>query len=437
MFNSEKEFPLVAIIGKTNVGKSSLFNRLVEQRKAIISDEPGVTRDILYTQIKEKGIIYRLADSAGIVDRGTIIHEKTKELNKKLIDEATLLLFVSDIEGPSSEDFDIAELIRRKQKPCILVINKVDNEKQEENLYSFYELSIGDPVGVSAIHSRNISRLREEIIDRLSLEITPEKEISDDEEKKSVNVAIVGKPNVGKSSLLNLLTESERALIDTSPGTTRDPVDQSITFENYKITLIDTAGIRKRKKVKENVEYYSILRAEKAIKRSHLGILVIDGSNGITRQDKMIASAINEAKKGIVVAVNKWDIAEKKGISPRDFITDLIDDFPPLSFTEIVTVSAKTGYNKIKLLKKIINVYNNYNKVIKTGELNRVLRDFSHRGIHVQYGYQKSKCPPVFEFFINRYHGFDKSFEKFIENSIRKSFCLYGVPVEVYLRVKK
>jgi len=440
MVNSEKNIPLVVMIGKTNVGKSSLFNRLVNQRRAIISDEPGVTRDVQYALIKEKGIIYRLADSAGIVSKGTILQQRAEYLNLQLVDKASILLFISDIEGPTGEDFEIAEFIRKKEKPYILVVNKVDNEKLAENLYSFYELALGDPLGVSAIHGRNIPKLREEIEDRLLSEITSGNLFIDDGGiilKEPLRVAIVGRPNVGKSSLLNILTGTERAIVDESPGTTRDPVDETIEFEGYPITLIDTAGLRKRRKVKQNIEYYSILRAEKAIKRSHIGVLVIDACTGITRQDKTTASIINREKKGIIVAANKWDLAQNNGISSKKFISELIDYFPPLTFSNIVTVSAKTGYNKIKLLKKIIEVYNNYNKVIKTGELNRVLRDFSHRGIHIQYGYQKSKGPPVFEFFINRYHKTDQNFEKFIENSIRKIFGFYGVPVKVILRIKK
>ncbi len=440
MYDKSSIPPTVAIIGKPNVGKSSLFNRLIEKRKAITSDEPGVTRDINYEIIRYRNLEYRLADSTGYIKKVEGIENQAQELNLRLIEEAALIIFICDIKSLSVEDFNIAKAIRKSGKPCFLVVNKVDNDKLLYNFYDFFELGLEDPISISAIHGKNIAALREKIRAKLCVGSQEEKlsvrEIGNDKPRPHIiiDVAIVGRPNVGKSSLLNLLVEKERALVNPIPGTTRDTVDETIRFEGYDVKLMDTAGIKKRKKVKKSIEFYSLVRAENAIKNSTISVLLISADDGITTQDKKIASIIIKEKKGLIVAANKWDIVKKKGINFHDFVKDIYFEFPHIRFADVVPISAKTGYNKIKLLKNILTVYNNYNRKIKTSELNSLLKRLSHQGSSIKYGYQKKISPPLFEFFTGRASNYDDNFKKFITNSIRKSFTFSGVPVEVIFR---
>lgn len=441
MYSSNNFIPIVAIIGKPNVGKSSLFNRIIKKRKAIISEEPGVTRDINYEIITCGDAVFKLADSAGFTECGEdIIHKLTQKRNKLLIDEASIILFTCDVNTMDTRDFDIAQIIRKSGKPCILLINKVDNEKLREGIYDFFDLGLEEPLPISAIHGKNINTLKKILIAKIlniykSRDLIPQNQgYVSSNNSHIINVAIVGKPNVGKSSLLNLLVNSERSLVTPDPGTTRDAVEETISYGGSMIKIVDTAGIRKRRKIRENIEFYSLVRAEKAVKESVLSILLIDAETGITTQDKKIASIVIKEKKGLIIAANKWDRAKEKGIDQDEFIKDVYYFFPHISFAEVVTISAKTGYNKIKLLKKILTVYNNYNMMIKTRDLNSLLRNLVHPGAHIKYGIQKSSAPPVFEFFIGRTDINNTNFERFIVNSIRKNFEFKGVPIKVNLR---
>ena len=435
---NEEKLPTVAIIGKPNVGKSSLFNRLIGSRKAIVFDEPGVTRDVNYATARYRNIPFRIADSTGFV-RDKDISER---VNRRLIGEASLVVCTCDIEGLGTEDFDITELIRRSGKPCILVINKTDNEKLSHQIYDFYDLGIEDPIAISALHGRNITALQETIVDKLELlrqEPTVEEQdtaVSDETaiRQKPVEIAIVGKPNVGKSSLLNLIAARTRSLVLPEPGTTRDTVDEIVEFAGKELRIVDTAGIRRRRKNLPSVEFFSIVRAERAIKSSTLAVLLIDANSGITAGDKKIASIIVREKKGLIIAANKWDTAKQRGMKPNSFREDVYYQFPHIRYAEVVPVSAKTGYNKIKLLKTILTVYDNYNRRVQTSDLNQLLRMFTHHGGGIKYGYQKAAAPPVFEFFINKAAKDSDNFKRFIGNSIRQSFPFTGVPIEVLLR---
>jgi len=451
--------PIVAIIGRSNVGKSALFNRLIRKRKAIVSDEPGVTRDINYERVAHAGVSFFLADSAGLtgsrqVDGNENAYGKTQEFNRRLIKEAALVLFTCDTDGPTAEDRLVAGIVRKSSKPCILVVNKIDREGRSDDLYDFYELGFGEPVAVSAVHGTNIRALEMKIEEGLGGRVSSEEDVAvstpDAEARGSrglpaeampasrsvVDVAIVGKPNVGKSSLLNQLVGKERALVTPIPGTTRDSIDEVITRGGRSIRLIDTAGLRKRGKVRESVEYYSLLRTEQAVQSSSLSILLLDATEKVSIQDKKIAAIVVKEKKGLIIAANKWDLAEEMGITEKSFREDLLFFFPHIAFAEVVPISAKTGYNKTKLLEKILDVYHNYTKRVKTSELNQLIRRFTLRGAAVKYGYQKSTAPPVFEFFIGGSDVKNRNFQRFILNSLRKSVDLRGVPVDIFLRKK-
>jgi GTP-binding protein len=427
--------PVVAIIGKPNVGKSSLFNRLIGRRKAIVSDEPGVTRDVNYETVSRSSGDFVVADSAGVTERGEDALARAQEFNRRLIKEASLILFTCEAQGPDAEDRRIAEIVRKSGKPFILVVNKIDRDRSGTAAFDFFELGMGEPVPVSAAHGTNAAALEARVEELLGEALRtgggPAPAAPEDE---PVGVAIVGKPNVGKSSLLNLLAGRERALVTPVPGTTRDSVDESISFRGRPIRLTDTAGLRRRGKVRENVEYYGLVRAEQAVRSSSVSLLLLDATEKVSIQDKKIASIVVNEKKGLIVAANKWDLAEQAGVTVKKYVDDLFFFFPHIAFADVVPISAKTGYNKSKLLEKVLNVYDNYHKRIKTSELNALIRQFTLRGASVKYGFQKSTAPPVFEFFTGGSDAKNRNYRRYILNSLRKCFDFTGVPVDVVFR---
>jgi GTP-binding protein len=431
MYSPSPSLPVVAIIGKPNVGKSSLFNRLIRKRKAIVSDEPGVTRDINYEKVSCPSGEFLIADSAGLTEKADDTLSKAQEFNRRLIEEASLVIFACEAEGLDSEDLRIAEVIRKSGKPCILVVNKIDRAGSDGAEYDFYGLGMGEPVPVSAIHGTNAEILEARIEEALAESL---RSGGGSDDGAIIDVAIVGKPNVGKSSLLNQLSGRERSLVTPQPGTTRDAVDESITYGGRSIRLVDTAGLRRRGKIRESVEYYSLIRAEQAVKDSSVSLLLLDSTEKVSIQDKKIASIVVREKKGLIIAANKWDLAEKQGVTLKQYVDDLFFFFPHISFAEVVPISAKTGYNKSKLLEKILDVYNNYRRRVKTNELNTLLRQFTLRGANIKYGFQKSTAPPVFEFFIGGGDEKNRNFRRYILNSVRKCFDFTGVPIDVVFR---
>jgi GTP-binding protein len=441
------EYPLIAIVGKPNVGKSALFNRLIRKRKAIVAEEPGVTRDVNYEPLSLQGISCRVADSAGFVRDRDDISRITGASNRQLIDEAGLILFVCDVKSLDAQDFELSQIIRKSGKPCILIVNKVDNEKLEEHIIDFYELGFDEPLPVSASHGRNISSLKQVLAERVrDLQAAPEsppqsnhkiladQQSSMEEKASPIGISIVGKPNVGKSSLLNLLVKKDRSIVLPEPGTTRDTVDETLVYNGMQLRFIDTAGLRKRGKVRENVEFYSLVRTERAIGQSTVSILVIDATEGVTAQDKKIAGIIAEKKKAMILAANKWDLMISRNMSQRMFQEDLYHDFPHVHFADLVPVSAHTGYNKKALLKKIVRVYNNYHSRLQTSELNSFISRLPHGRGDIKYGYQRRTAPPGFEFFIRHSDTEDVNFKRYLSNAIRQQFDLRGIPIEVTLR---
>jgi GTP-binding protein len=432
--------PLVAIIGKPNVGKSALFNRLIGRRKAIVAEEPGVTRDINYESISLHGHRCRLADSAGFIRTKNDLDRITRVLNMRLIEEASLLLFTCEVGSMDSADFELAETVRRSGTPCILAVNKVDNERLEEQVYEFFELGFGAPVAVSASHGRNIKQLTGRIVELLPALEFPGQQDSEKNsggqyrEENPITVAIVGKPNVGKSSLLNVLTREERAIVLPDPGTTRDALDEIVEFQGHTLRFIDTAGLRKQRKVRQSVEYYSTLRSERAIREATVSVLMIDATEGISSQDKKIAWTITEARRGLVIAANKWDLMNLQNRKESDFVEEIHYRFPHAAFAEVIPISAKDGYNIRRLLKNIVKVYNNYYSTIQTSDLNSFISRLQPGASEIKYGYQRGSAPPRFEFFVRNTDTDDTGFKRYLANSLRKGFDLSGVPLEISLR---
>jgi len=436
---SSHEHPLVAIVGKPNVGKSALFNRLLRKRKAIVSEEPGVTRDLNYEKLSFHGITCRIADSAGYVRYNDNISAITRASNKRLIDEAELILFVCDVKSLDTQDFELSQIIRKSGKPCLLVVNKVDNEKLEKNVVDFFELGFDIPMPVSASHGRNISALKQSLAEHVREGLHETKsmhteELCPNENPSPIYVAIVGKPNVGKSSLLNQLVQKDRSIVMPEPGTTRDAVAETLQYNDRDLHFIDTAGLRKRAKIRENVEFYSLLRTKEAIGRSTVSILVIDATEGITSQDKKIAWIIAEKKKAMIIAANKWDLMQEVHIDEKVLQGDIYHAFPHAQFADIVPISALTGYNKKALLKKIVKVYNKYNSTLQTSEINSFIGSLPRARGDIKYGFQRGIAPPHFEFFVRNIDTENVNFKRYLSNSIRRHFEMRGVPIEISLR---
>ena len=387
------------------------------------------------------------ADSAGYVRDRDDISRITRASNRQLIDESGLILFVCDVKSLDTQDFELSKIIRKSGKPCILVVNKVDNVKMEENIIDFFELGFDSPLPVSASHGRNISKLKQTLVEQaremhFTAQADPipvetnisEQERSIDEKTSSICVSIVGKPNVGKSSILNMFVQKDRSIVLPEPGTTRDMVDETLKYNGLEICFIDTAGLRRRQKIRESVEFYSMVRTEQAIGQSTVSILVLDATEGVSAQDKKIAWIIAEKKKAMIIAANKWDLMISRNIDERVFKDDVHYAFPHAQFADIIPLSAHTGKNKKALLKKIVKVYNNYHSTLQTSELNSFIGSLSHGRGNIKYGYQRGTAPPSFEFFIRNIDTEDVNFKRYLSNSIRQQFDLRGVPIEISLR---
>ena len=433
--------PIVAIVGRPNVGKSTFFNYVVGQRISIVEDEPGVTRDRIYAQANWCGKNFTLIDTGGIEPKSndTIIVNMLEQVNIA-ISMADVIIFMTDIKnGILETDKDIALMLKKSRKPIILVCNKSDNfGKKTEDISEFYALGIGEPLAISSTNALGIGDVLEAVCKKL-----PESDEENDEE--ITKVAIIGKPNVGKSSLINRILGENRVIVSNIAGTTRDAIDTYHENEHGKYTLIDTAGIRRHSKIKENIEKYSIMRTLLAIERSDVCLMMIDAKEGVTEQDTKIAGEAHDAGKGIIIVVNKWDEIEKDNNTFNKFKKEIYNKLAYLTYAPIIFISAKTGQRVDKLFDMINNVAKMNALRVPTGVLNQVIDEAiaitqpptdKGRRLKILYVTQASTKPPTFIVFVNNKDLFHFSYERYLVNHIRKEFGLEGTPIRMIAREK-
>lgn len=430
--------PVVALVGRPNVGKSTLFNRLVGTKIAIIEDIPGITRDRIYGDVKFGNYSFHLIDTGGIDIGVEKFNEEIKNQAEIAISEADIIVFVVDAkEGITQNDLIVKEMLLKSGKKVIVAINKIDSKLAKDNMYDFYELGFDNYI--------NISSEQNEGIYELLLEITKDFNQIDEEENDTISFSIIGRPNVGKSSLVNAILNEERVIVSNIAGTTRDAIDTPFTYHNQKFVVIDTAGMRKKGKVYETVEKYSLLRSMKAIDRSNVCLLVIDAETGIIEHDKHIAGYAIEAGKPIVIVVNKWDTVDNKDESMKKFIKDIRNNFQFMPYAPIVFLSALTRKRMHTLMPEIIKVYNNSTKMIATNLINDCIKDAynlnlppSYKGkrLKIYFCNQTSTCPPTFNIQVNSKGLIHFSYERYLENKIRESFNFEGTPIKLQFKNK-
>ena len=428
----------VCLIGKPNVGKSSLFNRLIKEKKAIILSEPGITRDRIYGVVNYQDKKFSLIDTGGIHGENDKFDENILMQATLAIDEADIILFVVDgLTDISEADLKIRNMLKKSGKEVIVVVNKIDNEKRNELIYNYYELGFEKIIGVSAEHNKGIKELLEEI----TKDITK----MDSEEEDILKFCFIGRPNVGKSSLINALLNEKRVIVSDVAGTTRDAIDTRFTYNHEDYIVIDTAGMRKKGKIYESVEKYSLLRSLKAIDRSDVCVLVIDGEEGIIEHDKHILSYAIEAGKGLVIAVNKWDTMKNPDQDLKRWKEELSVYFKFVPYINFVFVSALTRKRINTLMPEIIRAYENNHKELKTSLLNDVITDAvslhsppSYKGkkLKVYFVSQTDKCPPKITFHVNSKKLVHFSYERYLENKIRENFDLTGTPIILQFKNK-
>lgn len=429
--------PLVAIVGKPNVGKSTFFNRISGQRISIVKDTPGVTRDRLYADAEWCGKKFTLVDTGGLELKST--DEMWRHIKKQAeiaIDTADVIIFFTDVKsGIGSDDEEVALKLKKSGKPVVLAVNKLDTYKPEL-LYEYYNLALGEPFGISAEHGTGIGDLLDEVVSHF-----PEKEAADEE--GGLTIAVVGKPNAGKSSLCNKLLGIERTIVSDVAGTTRDAIDTPFTYNGKKYTLIDTAGIRKKKAVDEDIEYYSVLRALASIRRADVCVMMIDATDGLTEQDTKILGYIHEQGKPSVVCMNKWDLIEKDTYTVNKFEDSLKEGLKFMDYFKSVYISAKTGLRTEKILSLCETVYENAHKRVSTGRLNDMIIDAvrmneppSYKGkrLKIFYASQVDVAPPVFVFFVNDVTLLHFSYKRYLENEVRRAFGFEGTPIRIVVR---
>lgn len=432
--------PVVAIVGRPNVGKSTLFNKLVGARLSIVDDKPGVTRDRIYGDCEWLGHRFLLVDTGGIEPRADdVILSQMRAQANIAIATADVIVLVTDLRsGVVATDQDVANMLQKSGKPVILCVNKCDSVgAPDPEFYEFYNLGMGDPIAVSAVHGHGTG----DLLDAVIAYFPPESE--EEEEDDTIKVAVIGKPNVGKSSLINRISGQERAIVSDIAGTTRDATDTRIENQYGKFTFIDTAGIRRKSKVTDAIEKYSIIRARTAVERANVCVIMIDATEGFTEQDSKVAGIALDQGKGCVVVVNKWDAVEKDGNTMREYKEKLAVDFAFMKFAPFVFISAKTGQRVDRLFEQIAYVYAQSTMRISTGKLNEILGAATARvqpptdkgkRLKIYYMTQASVCPPTFVFFVNNAQLFHFSYQRYLENQIREVFGLEGTPVRFIIR---
>ncbi len=434
--------PIVAVVGRPNVGKSTLFNRLAGERISIVQDTPGVTRDRIYADVEWTGRKFTLIDTGGMeIGTEDIIVRQILQQAEIAIETADVILFVTDAKtGVTDDDKQVANMLRRTKKPVVLAVNKVDNIKKDAmDIYEFYELGIGEPMAISAGQALGLGDMLDEVIAHF-----PEQTQSEQEEE-AIKVAIIGKPNVGKSSLINKILKEDRLIVSNIPGTTRDAIDSPIEIDGQKYIFIDTAGMRRKSKIKEEIERFSIIRAVAAVERCDVAILVIDANEGITDQDTKIAGIAHERGRAAIVAVNKWDSIEKNDKTMNQYLKDIGNELAYMPYAPKVFISALTGQRINRMLELIQTVYQNHALRISTGLLNDVLIEATAmqqppadkgRQLKLYYMTQVSVKPPTFVIFVNDRELFHFSYRRYIENQLREAFGFVGTPIHFIVREK-
>lgn len=430
--------PVVALVGRPNVGKSTLFNKMIGSRDAIIEDTPGVTRDRIYGSVNFKDSSFHLIDTGGIELSDGSFNDEIKAQAELAIDEADKVLFIVDgKEGLTSSDYVVRDILLKSGKPVIVVINKIDSKLFKRHEYDFYSLGFGEYVAVSAQQSSNIYELLEKIC--------ADFDYSEDVDDDVVKFCIIGRPNVGKSSLVNAILNEDRVIVSDIPGTTRDAVDTHFTYHKRDFVVIDTAGMRKRGKIYENVEKYSLLRSLKAIDRSDVCVIVINAEDGIIEHDKHIAGYATKAGKAVVIAVNKWDLIDDKDKAIKDFTNDIRMQFQFMPYAPIVFLSALTKRRVHTLMPQIIKVYENAHKEVKTSLLNNVIMDayslnlpptYKNKRLKIYFSNQASVCPPTFNISVNSKGLIHFSYKRYLENKIRENFDFEGTPIVLNFKNK-
>ena len=432
--------PIVAIVGRPNVGKSMLFNKLVGQRLSIVEDTPGVTRDRIYGETDWNGRTFTLVDTGGIEPRtDDQILSFMREQAQIAIDNATVIVFLTDIKtGVTAADQEVANMLLRCGKPIVLAVNKVD-QGMSPDIYEFYNLGLGDPIAVSAVHGHGTG----DLLDACVAYFPPEDE--EEEESDAIKVALIGRPNVGKSSLTNRILGQERTIVSNVPGTTRDAIDSTFENEKGKYVFIDTAGMRKKAKVEEAIEKYSVLRATMAIDRADVCLILIDATEGVTEQDTKVAGLAHEAGKACIIVVNKWDLVEKDGKTMDKMRQEVMRDLSYMTYAPILFLSALTGQRVDRLFDLINYVHEQASTRITTGMLNNVLADAQTRvqpptdkgrRLKIYYMTQVGIRPPHFVVFCNDKKLFHFSYQRYLENCIRSTFGLEGTPIILSIREK-
>lgn len=433
--------PVVAIVGRPNVGKSTLFNRIIKQRLAIVEDEPGVTRDRNYAQAEWMGHNFDLIDTGGITWEDGKIEEEIRAQAEIAIDEADVIIMLcSVVNGVTNLDERVAGLLYRSKKPIILAVNKADNPEQRADIYDFYSLGLGDPIPVSGSHGTGIGDLLDAVVDKFP-------ETADATDDQTISFSVIGRPNVGKSSIVNKLLGEDRVIVANQEGTTRDAIDTPFTDKDgTEFKLIDTAGIRRRGKVYEKTEKYSVMRALSAIERSDVVLLVLDASTGIREQDKHVAGYAHDAGRGLIIVVNKWDLPKKNSESAKDFEKIIRQEFQYLDYAPVLFVSAQTGQRLDQIPKMVKEVYHNQNQRIQSSVLNDLLLEASKlvptplvkgKRLRVYYMTQVATNPPTFVVFVNDPELMHFSYQRFLTNQLRENFNFEGTPIKIIARKRK
>ncbi len=433
--------PVVAILGRPNVGKSTLFNRIIRRREAIVHDLPGVTRDRNYAPAEWAGREFQLLDTGGYVPTTEDVFERAirDQIEIALSEAHTIVLVTDVVDGITPMDEEIAAILQRSGRPVLLAVNKVDNEMRENDIVEFYGLGLGEPHPISAMSGRALGDFLDLVIDQLPDQKTVE------QEDTAIRLAVVGRPNVGKSSFVNAILGQDKMIVTDIAGTTRDAIDTRARYQNKELVLIDTAGLRKRARVHENIEYYSNVRAANALQRADVAIVLVDATQNFADQDKKIIMMALEMGKGVVVAVNKWDLIEKDTMTARRFELEMQDELREMTFLPILFVSALTKQRVYKVIDVALSIYEERHKKVTTGELNRFLSDaveqhhppaYGSKWVKLNYATQVKSAPPLFVFFTNEPRGIKKNYRNYLENKLREQFGFLGVPIRMSFRKK-